>query len=1030
MNNNGTLFANYTQLPAYLSLRAWQALRFASIGAALAMAWLLWARPEIGLPVFWGLAVPVLPLVFFVLPGLWRNLCPLASTNQLPRLFGIGRGLTQSRRIKDNTYAVGIAAFFVLVTSRKLVFNTSGGASALLIVLALGGALLGGLLFKGKSGWCSSICPLLPVQRLYGQTPYVKVANTHCQPCVGCTKNCYDFNPGVAYLADQYDDDRHYSGYRRLFAGAFPGFVLGFYLLPNYPAIGGGALILQLLLFMAASLALFHVLDTVFRASHNGVVAVYAAAALNIYYWFAAPGTVAALHALGAPVPEASIWPLRTLVLAVSLIWIRRTWRTEQAFLAQLAERAAAQPAKVGAAGGKVLAATAASRKAELKIDPEGRQLAAQPGQSVLEAVEACGLAIESGCRMGVCGADPIAVTDGMEHLSEISAEEQATLERLGLAPNTRMACCARVQGPVTVELKPHRRSAAAVPAVTEFDREIRRVVVIGNGIGGITAADHVRRRHPECEIHVIGRERHFLYNRMGISRLIYGRSGMQGLYLLPESWYDEHNITSWLNTHVTGFDAQAREVRLATGETLGYDRLILATGSHCFVPPTPGLGARGSFVLREADEAMEIRDYVQQEGARHAVVVGAGLLGLEVAYALHKLGLQVTVLCNSASILNRQLDAAAGDLLRQYLEGLGMQILLHAQLAALETDERGRARKVALEDGRRLPCEVLLVCAGVRANTELAREAGLAVGRGIVVDEQTANQRGGRLRRGRRRRVPGPVLGPVASGGGAGRNRRHQCAGRRAPLRRLRAFDLAQGGRGRCDVGGTLRSRGSRHRTDRRGPGRAPLPQTGDQRRAPGGRHSHRLLTGSARRQPRRQGAHAGHGADGRATRRAAGGTGREGSGGRDGLTRTGSRASGSGQGAVQDLTGEQIGDGGDADVRVRPDVDALRGGQVRRAHVVEEDPRPDHPALPVGQGTPDREAAEIPATRLDDQLHRRQARPDLAVVMQLRADVAHAISTSWSRPTPRAGCSVPYRASNTPAAPMPVPMHMVTMP
>ena len=152
-------------------------------------------------------------------------------------------------------------------------------------------------------------------------------------------------------------------------------------------------------------------------------------------------------------------------------------------------------------------------------------------------------------------------------------------------------------------------------------------MVVAGAGIAGLTAADHLRRNHPETEIHVIGREKHFLYNRMGISRLIYGRSAMQGLYLMPESWYAERNIEMWLNTRLSSIDTAARAVLLGTGETISYDRLILATGAQCFVPPIEGFGARGSFVLRDADGAMEVRDYIQHRRGQHAVVAGGPAL-------------------------------------------------------------------------------------------------------------------------------------------------------------------------------------------------------------------------------------------------------------------------------------------------------------------------------------------------------------------------------------------------------------------
>ena len=119
-------------------------------------------------------------------------------------------------------------------------------------------------------------------------------------------------------------------------------------------------------------------------------------------------------------------------------------------------------------------------------------------------------------------------------------------------------------------------------------------MVIVGNGIAGVTAADHVRRRHPDCQIDVVANEPYPLYNRMGIARLVYGSSAMVGLQLLPDSWYEENQVTCWLNTYATGLDRERRELTLGTGETLAYDRLILATGSDSFVPPIEGYGDAG----------------------------------------------------------------------------------------------------------------------------------------------------------------------------------------------------------------------------------------------------------------------------------------------------------------------------------------------------------------------------------------------------------------------------------------------------
>jgi NAD(P)H-nitrite reductase large subunit len=142
-----------------------------------------------------------------------------------------------------------------------------------------------------------------------------------------------------------------------------------------------------------------------------------------------------------------------------------------------------------------------------------------------------------------------------------------------------------------------------------------------------------------------------------------------------------------------------------------------------------------GTFVLREADEAMEIRTYAQEHRSQRAVIAGGGLLGLEAAYALHKLGLQVTILERGPWLLRRQLDQCSGHLLRQHLEQLGMRVLLQAETTML--DGRRRLHKLALRDGRVLHCDIFLMAAGIRPNTELAVAMDLTVNRGVVVNEQ-----------------------------------------------------------------------------------------------------------------------------------------------------------------------------------------------------------------------------------------------------------------------------------------------------
>ncbi|MDA0165275.1 FAD-dependent oxidoreductase [Solirubrobacter ginsenosidimutans] len=712
---DGLSFPNYTQIPSRLPIRWWQAIRSGSIVLALGVAALLIAVPDTGLVVMWKVVIPLLPVLFLVAPGVWRNICPLAASNQTPRALGITKAKTAPPWLKEYGYVIAFSLFIGFVVLRRLGLDDSGPFSAILLLGAMTAAFTGGMLLKGKSGWCSTICPLLPVQRIYGQTPLLMVANAHCQPCVGCVKNCYDFNPRAAYLADLNEGDTYWSGYRKYFVGAFPGLIFGFFAAAN---LGWMAVA------VAISIASFATLIAFWKTSAHTITSLYGAVAFSIFYWFAT-----------RILPEALTWVGRAAAIALAATWFVRTVRKEKPFLESASGPVAAPAGTVAGVGVRTLARRAANAP-EVTFVPDNTRVAPKPGQTLLEVAEAAGMTIEAGCRMGVCGADPVAIRSGLENLSRVTDDELATLGRLGYADNTRMACCVRVSGPVEVALTPDKAETPNLSQIEiKFDTSLKKVVVVGNGIAGVTAADQLRRRHPDVEIDLIAEEPHHLYNRMGISRLVYGRSAMQGLYLNPDAWYEERRITAWLNTRALEIDRAARTVQLGTGETLGYDRVILATGSSSHVPPIEGFGVPGTAVLRSADDAIGLRAFAQRPATRFAAIAGGGLLGLEAAYALHKIGLKTVVLERSNRLLKRQLDARAAKILRNYLEGLGLAFEMEAE--AESVDANGRLRGVTLTDGRRLEAHILLVAAGIRPNVDLAKAAGLAVKRGVLVDER-----------------------------------------------------------------------------------------------------------------------------------------------------------------------------------------------------------------------------------------------------------------------------------------------------
>ena len=344
-------FPTYLQMRERVPPRTWTVFRVAGLLIAAVVIAALFIDPPLGLLIFWGFIVPALPLLFFLAPGLWRNVCPMASLNQAPRRFGFTRALTMPKWFREYGYVIGVALFLLIVPARKFLFDGNGAALGSLIIVCLGAAFAGGVLLKGKSGWCSTLCPLLPVQRLYGQTPFLTVRNAHCRPCVGCVKNCYDFNPAAAYMADLYDTDTHRSGYRKFFASVFPGLIVAFYTTDAsaLSAIDTYARFASPLLLSAGS---FYLLTTFLKVTPVKITTLYAAAALALYYWFSLPIIADTVRAVtGTSILPEIIWASQGAIVALAAVWSLRTFRKETPFVQQAV---APKPARV--ASGETLA--------------------------------------------------------------------------------------------------------------------------------------------------------------------------------------------------------------------------------------------------------------------------------------------------------------------------------------------------------------------------------------------------------------------------------------------------------------------------------------------------------------------------------------------------------------------------------------------------------------------------------------------------------------------------------------------------
>jgi nitrite reductase (NADH) large subunit len=257
--------------------------------------------------------------------------------------------------------------------------------------------------------------------------------------------------------------------------------------------------------------------------------------------------------------------------------------------------------------------------------------------------------------------------------------------------------------------------------------------LIIGNGVAGATAAEQIRKRDSRGSITIFSDEQDPFYYRPRLPELVAGETELESFTLHDRQWYRQRGMELKLGQRVVEVDPAARLARTAAGQETGYGRLLVATGAHPFIPPVKGADKEGVFALRTAADARAIHQAAQ--GAESAVLVGGGLLGLEAGHGLIRLGLRVEVVEFFDRLLPRQMDPAGAARLQAILEGMGFGFHLGAK--AEEVLGEKRATGLRLEDGAELAGSVVLFSAGVRGNLELAKQMGLEINNGLVVDDR-----------------------------------------------------------------------------------------------------------------------------------------------------------------------------------------------------------------------------------------------------------------------------------------------------
>ena len=259
----------------------------------------------------------------------------------------------------------------------------------------------------------------------------------------------------------------------------------------------------------------------------------------------------------------------------------------------------------------------------------------------------------------------------------------------------------------------------------------MEKYVIIGNGVAGVTAAEQIRAHDADGDVTIVTDEETPFYYRIRLNEYLSGDVTEEQLIAKKDSWYADRAVTQELGVRIVRGDPARKVVTGADGREFPYGRLLIASGSHSFVPPIEGREKKGVFALRSIADARTIATWAQ--GIEEVVLIGGGLLGLEAGNALRKLGKSVTVVEFFPRLLPRQLDVDGAGRLQAIMEGMGFRFRLGAKTKRITGE--GTVRGVELEGGETLEAGMVVVSAGVRPNMELAGSLGLECDKGIKVN-------------------------------------------------------------------------------------------------------------------------------------------------------------------------------------------------------------------------------------------------------------------------------------------------------
>lgn len=259
------------------------------------------------------------------------------------------------------------------------------------------------------------------------------------------------------------------------------------------------------------------------------------------------------------------------------------------------------------------------------------------------------------------------------------------------------------------------------------------KIVIVGNGITAVTALKSIRDVDKNSEIHLIGDEKFFPYNRIRLSKGLLNTLEEDNILLQKKEWYKSNNINLHLNTEVTSINIKEKKVQLSNGNTIDYTKLLLAQGAHNLKPTISGINKKGVTTLRTLKDAWNIIEQIKNSNV--VLIIGGGIQGLEIAWILSNMGKKVIIAELLPRLMPNQLDEKASKILQKAVRSHGIDIMLNTEISEIYGEDI--VEGFTTKKGNSIPCNMIVYSIGIKSNTEILKDTGININRGIIINEQ-----------------------------------------------------------------------------------------------------------------------------------------------------------------------------------------------------------------------------------------------------------------------------------------------------